>query len=41
MPYALLILVVGLAVAKVVLTDEDSYEGKFLLRVIEITFNYS
>lgn len=48
MPYALLILVVGLAVAKVVLTDENSYEGKFfseLLKspsiILDLPFAYS
>jgi hypothetical protein len=35
MPYALWILVIGLAVAKVVLTDENSYEGKFFSELLK------
>ena len=34
-PYALLILVIGLAVAKVMLTDENSYEGKFFSELLK------
>jgi hypothetical protein len=48
LPYALLTLVIGLAVAKVLLTDENSYEGKFfseLLKspsiIFELPFAYS
>jgi hypothetical protein len=48
MPYALLILVVGMAMAKVALTDENSYEGKFfseLLKspsiILDLPFAYS
>ena len=48
MPYTLLILVVGMAMAKVVLTDENSYEGKFfseLLKspsiILDLLFAYS
>jgi hypothetical protein len=48
MPYALLILVIGLAIGKVILTDENSYEGKFfseLLKspsiIFELPFAYS
>ena len=47
-PYALLGLVIGLAVAKVILTDENSYEGKFfseLLKspsiILDLPFAYS
>ena len=35
MPYALLILVVGLAMGKVALTDENSYEGKFFSELLK------
>jgi len=35
MPYALLVLAIGLAVAKVVLTDENSYEGKFFSELLK------
>jgi len=35
MPYALLVLVIGLAVAKVMLTDENSYEGKFFSELLK------
>ncbi len=48
MPYALLLLTISLAVAKVVLTDENSYEGKFfseLLKspsiILDLPFAYS
>lgn len=34
-PYALLVLVIGLAVAKVMLTDENSYEGKFFSELLK------
>jgi len=47
-PYALFTLVIGLAMAKVVLTDENSYEGKFfseLFRspsiILDLPFAYS
>jgi hypothetical protein len=34
-PYALLTLVIGLAIAKVMITDENSYEGKFFSELIK------
>ncbi|MDP2336109.1 MAG: hypothetical protein Q8N05_06605 [Bacteroidota bacterium] len=34
-PYALLILTIGLAVTKVMLTDENSYEGKFFSELLK------
>lgn len=34
-PYALLSLVIGLAVAKIMLTDENSYEGKFFSELLK------
>jgi len=48
MPYALLILVIGLALAKVMFTDENSYEGKFFSElfkspsiIFDLPFAYS
>ena len=41
MPYALLALVIGLAVAKVVLTNENSYEGKFFSELFKAPSNIS
>ena len=35
MPYILLVLVIGLAVAKVLLTEENSYEGKFFTELLK------
>jgi len=34
-PYILLLLIVGLAIAKVLLTDENSYEGKFFSELLK------